>query len=62
MIEKNVTFQNVTYDAEWFNTHNLTHNNPNASLKAFERKQKVENYSLSLNSSVEAVDQIYKTY
>ena len=62
MIAKNITFQNVTYDLDWFNTHNLTHNyeNPNAAEMQIKRRQRVENYSLSLNNSVEAADQIYK--
>lgn len=31
MAAKNVTYNNVTYDMEWFNTHNLTENNPLAA-------------------------------
>ena len=40
MIAKNVTFQNVTYDLEWFNTHNLTHNydNPKAAEMQLKRR------------------------
>ena len=59
---KNITFMNVTYDTEWFNTHNITENNPLAAQKTLERKERIENYSLSLNNSIEASDLIYKEY
>ena len=56
MAAKNITFNNVTYDETFFTSWNYTSNNINASIKAMERVEKIQSYSLILNSSIEISD------
>ena len=62
MSAKNITFNNVTYDDAFFSSWNYTSDNINASIKAMERVEKIQTYSLFLNSSIEIEDQPYQKY
>ena len=41
MAAKNITFNNVTYDEDFFKSWNYSSNNINASIKAMERVEKI---------------------
>jgi hypothetical protein len=62
MAAKNITYNNITYDASFFAEYNYTSENLNASIKAMKRIEKVQNYSLFLNESKSEEDWIYRDY